>query len=155
MQRRLEAAIPDPAQRAQFAAAMQREVQMASVDGAVSPRAGSQTGRLANSGDDMQIDPAGGTLVGLLQAAQGNGLTGVGARLLAGGHRVVQGMNSNTSDQLAQRLFSLDQGQNAETLRRLLERRTMDQLTARSRSGLAGRLLQSAGTATSLEANDR
>lgn len=151
MQRRLEAAIPDPAQRAQFAAAMQREVSMASVDGAVSPRAGSQTGRLAAGGDDMQRDPPGGFLAALLMGrpmeAARQGVSGI--------YRATQGINSKTSDALASRLFSTDGTANAETLRRLLERRTMDQLTARDRAGLAGRLLSGTAATASMELNDR
>lgn len=151
MLRRLEAAIPDPAQRAQFAAAMQREVDMASVDAAVSPRAGSQTGRLAAGAEDMQRDPPGGFLAALLMGRFADATR----QGVAGMYRATQGINSNTADGLASRLFNTDGAANAETLRRLLERRTMDQLTARERAGLAGRLLSGTAATASMELNDR
>lgn len=150
MQARIEAAIPDPAQRAQFIGAMQREAQMASVDNAISPRAGSQTQRLQAGAEDMQIDPPGGLAAALLlgrpieAARQGIGMI----------YRRSQGINSSTADSLAQRLLSDDPAQNAETVRRLLAQRRADEITRLRNAGIANNVQRGIGVGISLEAND-
>jgi hypothetical protein len=150
MQRRLEAAIPDPAQRAQFTAALQREVEMSAVERAVSPRAGSQTARLQAGQEDMGVDPPGGMLAALLMGHTGTAI-GQGISAL---YRRTQGINSSTADALAQRLLTANPDANAETIRRLLAQRSRDQITAQARAGLAGQLLRGVGVGASMEAND-
>ena len=150
MQRRLAAAIPDPAQRAQFLTAMQREVEMSAVERAVSPRAGSQTARLQAGQDDMTRDPPGGTLMALL-TGNVRGAVAQGASSL---YRRTQGINSSTADALASRLLNPDGTANAETIRRLLGRRDLDRLTAQHRAGLAATLLRGGGVAAGIETND-
>ena len=154
MQRRLEAAIPDPAQRAQFASALQREVDMGAVERAVSPRAGSQTARIQAGMDDMGTDPPGGALMTMLNATRQGGVMGGLSQGMLGAYRRTQGINSNTADSLAARLLSSDASENAATLARLLQRRTDDTRTALSRALLGGRISRATGAAASLEAQD-
>lgn len=152
MQRRLEAAIPDPAQRQAFAQAMQREVDMATVDRAISPRAGSQTARLQAGQDDMQIDAPGGLAGALISGTSLGGAIRQGVNSV---YRRAQGMTPATADSLAARLMSDDAAQNAATVQRLIARSRADQLTEREKASLAAQLLRGIGTTTSLELNDR
>jgi len=150
MQRRLGYIITDPAQRAQFVGAMQREANMAAVDQAISPRAGSPTRRLTAGADDMEIDPPGGLAAALLMGRPLEA-TRQGIGML---YRRSQGINSSTADSLAQRLLSDDPAQNAETVRRLLEQRRTDELTRLRNAGRAGQIQRGIGVGVSLEAND-
>jgi hypothetical protein len=154
MQRRLEALIPDPAQRAQFTGAMQREGQMAAVENAVSPRAGPHTARLQFGAEDMQNDAPGGMVISMLQAAQHGGLTGAAARGASALYRLGQGINSNTADSLASRLLSPDPVQNAETVRRILAQRRVDEIARARGAAMSGNVYRGIGTAVGLEAND-
>lgn len=154
MQRRLAAAIPDPAERALFASAMQREVEMAAVERAVSPRGGSQTGRLRSGADDMEVDAPGGVLLSMLNSARNGGVTGAVSQGLLNIYRRTQGINSNTADALAQRLLSTDQAANEATLQALARRRQQDMATALQRSGAAARVNRALGATAGLETQD-
>jgi hypothetical protein len=149
MQRRLESAIPDPAQREQFIQAMRQEVEMAGVERTISPRANSHTGRLRAGGDDMARDPPGGMLASLLLGRP------VEAARQGMGHiyRATQGINSTTSDALAARLFETDPAAQREILARLLQQREGDRLTALARSGLAQQLLRGVGAGSAMTVN--
>lgn len=149
MQARLEAAIPDPAQRSAFMGALQREVEMTAVERAISPRVGSQTRRLEAGQDDMAIDPPGGMLAALMMGRIGEA-TRQGMTSL---YRRTQGINSSTADALARRLLETDQTRNAETVQRLLRQSNADQMTAEQRGALAAALLQSLGATTSMTVN--
>lgn len=153
MQARLDAAIPDPAQRAQFRAALEREVDMAAVERAVSPRAGSQTARLQAGQEDMGQDPPGGLVMALLNAGERGGVGGATARGLSVLYRRGQGINSSTADALAQRLLSADAAANATTAERLAALRERDIARADLNRQLVARLLQGVGVAGGLAAN--
>jgi hypothetical protein len=150
MQARLQTIIPDPAQRAQFTAALQREVEMAAVERAVSPRAGSQTARLQAGQDDMAVDPPGGMLAALLtgntRGAIGQGLSSL--------YRRTQGINSSTADALAQRLLNTNQDANAETIRRLIGQRATDEQSARVNAALLARALRGVGVGAGFQVAD-
>lgn len=148
MQRRLEALIPDPAQRAQFMATLGRENDMAAVERAISPRANSQTARLLAGGEDMANDPPGGMLAALLMGQWANAARQGGEAL----YRRGQGINPATSDALADRLFSPATA--ADTARRLTERQVQDRLTAQRNAQLLGLLLRGTGAGVGLEAVD-
>lgn len=154
MQRRLASAIPDPAQRAQFASALQREVDMSAVERAVSPRAGSQTARLQAGQDDMAIDAPGGTLLSMMGAARQGGVTGALSQGMLNMYRRTQGINSNTADSLASRLLNPDASANSVTLDRLLQRRDSDMQTALMRALMGGRITRATSATASLEAQD-
>lgn len=145
MQARLDTAIPDPAQREAFTAALQREVDMAATNRAVSPRAGSQTGRLQAGMDDMGADPPGGFLMRMLDAGQRGGITGAASHGLQALYRRGQGINSSTADALAQRLFSTDPAAMQSTVQGLQARRTADLSQTEIRQALANRLLLGVG----------
>jgi hypothetical protein len=150
MQARLSAAIPDPAQRAQFMSAMQREVEMAAVERAISPRAGAQTRRLQASGEDMGRDPPGGALAALLMSRPMEA-----GRMMAGNiYRATQGINSSTADALASRLMDPNPQAQQATVQRLLAQREQDRLTALARSGLAQQLMRGLGAGASLATVD-
>lgn len=90
-------------------AALQRETEMTAVERAVSPRAGSQTARLMAGGTDMGTDVAGPILTGIRQAVSGHPIQGAGTVLndiLM--RRLGQGINPETADALANRLFVTD-----------------------------------------------
>ena len=91
MQARLNTAIPDPAQRAQFRDALEQELRMAATNNAISPRAGSQTGRLRAGG---------GLLLGAIQAAQNPTLYGAASRAALGLYRRAEGINPATASSL-------------------------------------------------------
>jgi hypothetical protein len=154
MQRRLDAAIPDPAQRALFASALQREVEMAAVERAVSPRANSHTGRLAAGADDMANDPPGGTLIALLNAARHGGAPGAGASALTSLYRRTQGIHGATADALSSRLLNTDATANAATIDRLMERRRVDLEAALRRARFGSTAMRGIGSAGALEAQD-
>ena len=145
MQARLQSAIPDAAQRAQFSAALEREINMAAVERAVSPRSGSQTARLQAGADDMAQDPYGGTMIALLNAAQRGGVSGAVASGLGNLYRRGQGITPATSDALARALFTTAPETNTATLNRLMQRREVDQMNAQMRANLAQQLLRGVG----------
>lgn len=145
MQARLQSAIPDPAQRAQFTDALEREVNMAAVERAVSPRAGSQSARLWAGADDMAQDPYGGMMISLLNAAQRGGISGAFASGAANLYRRGQGITPATSDALARALFTTAPETNTATLNRLMQRREVDQMNAQMRANLAQQLLRGVG----------
>ena len=149
MQARLQAAIPDPAQRAAFAAAMAREVEMSAVERAVSPRAGSQTARLQAGQQDMGVDPPGGLMFALLTGNTRSAIT----QGLSGMYRRIQGINSSTADALTRRLLSSDPAANQQTARELLARQAQDRASALGRAGLAARLLQGVGAGAGTAVN--
>lgn len=147
MQARLETLIPDPAQRATLVAALQREVQTASTNAAISPRAGSQTARLLAGADDMAVDPPGGLVMSLLNAGRQGGVGGAVSQGLSALYRRGQGINSSTADSLAARLMSMDPTQNAATATRLTERQQRDLVEAGMRQDFMARLLRGVGGA--------
>jgi len=151
MQARLRTLLPDEARREALVAALQREVSQAQVDRAVSPRAGSQTARLLAAGDDMGVDPPGGTLMAMLDAGSRGGLTGMLSRAGTSIYRRGQGINPSTADALAERLFNLDPAANTATLERLTGRAFRDAQVAELRRGLMARLLRGGAVA----ANDQ
>ncbi len=151
MQARLETIQPDQARREALQAALRGEVQTAAVDRAISPRAGSQTARLQAGGDDMNIDPPGGVLMGLLDAGARGGVTGAASRGLSALYRRGQGINSSTADALASRLFNMDPAQNAATAQRLTQRELADMAQAQARQEMMSRLLRGMGTAQAIE----
>lgn len=153
MQARLDAAIPDQVQRSAFQDALRREVEMAAVERAVSPRAGSQTARLTAAGEDMATDPPGGMMLSLLAAGERGGIGGAAARGLSVLYRRAQGINSSTADALAQRLFSTDAAGNAATIQRLEGLRGRDLAVEAMQRELSARLMRSAGAAAGLNAN--
>lgn len=149
MQARLQAAIPDPAQRAAFMAAMAREVEMSAVERAVSPRAGSQTARLLAGQEDMGVDAPGGMLASLLMGHTRGAIT----EGLSALYRRTQGINGSTADALSRRLLSADPAANQATVQQLLARRTNDRAATLARAGLAARLLQGSGAGAALATN--
>lgn len=151
MQARLEAIQPDAARRNALIEALNREVQTATVDRAVSPRAGSQTGRLAAGADDMAIDPPGGVLMGMLQAGTQGGAGGMAARAGMGLYRRTQGINPSTADALAGRLFNMDPAQNAAEMARLQGLQRADMARAALQREFMARMLRGVGTATAME----
>jgi hypothetical protein len=152
MQERLRHAIPDPAQRAQFAAAMEQEVLMKRTSDAVNPRAGSPTGRLATGGADMEIDPPSGLVQGGLAAVERGSLFGATARGLRALHTRGEGHNPATSTALANRLFSMDPAQQAATIAQLRNRLMLDQLGAVRGRAIARPVLRGLGTAAGMQA---
>lgn len=154
MQRRLDAAIPDPFLRAQFVSAMQREVDMSAVERAVSPRAGSQTARLQAGQDDMATDAPGGALMAMLGATRQGGIMGGVSQGMMNMYRRTQGINSNTADSLASRLLNPNASDNVATISRLLQRRDSDLNTAMARALMGGRITRATSAAASLEAQD-
>jgi hypothetical protein len=143
MQARLETVIPDPVQRAEFSALLEREVAMGQVEHTVSPRANSHTNRLAASGEDLAHDPVGGTVASLLTSGP------VNATRQALGHmyRLGQGINNATADAMAKRLFETDPDKARAILQQIDLRGQTDQKNALLRQALMGRLLQGAGVA--------
>lgn len=145
MQARLGSVLPDETRREVLRRVLQNEVDVAAVNNAVSPRAGSQTGRLTAAGEDAAIDPPGGVMLGLLDAAQGGGATAAAARGVTNLYRRGQGINSETADALARLLFNTDQRANAQTVARLGARQEEDVAAAAARQAMMGRLLRGLG----------
>lgn len=147
---RLRTIIPDPAVRARFMAAMEREVEMAAVERAVSPRANSHTPRVAAGQADMTVDPPGPFLSGLLAGSPVRAVTaGAGALIRRG-----QGMTPATADALASRLLNPDGTANVETIKRLLSRREMDRLQSAGNANLAAALLRGGGATAAALTSD-
>lgn len=147
MQARIETLLPDEGVRRAFVAALEREMQTASTNAAISPRAGSQTARLQAGMDDMGIDPPGGMLASLLQGRVGTAVS----QALSALYRRGQGINSSTADALAARLLSMDPAQNAATAARLAGRQSQDAAIAGSRQEALSRLLRGVGAAGAMD----
>jgi hypothetical protein len=110
-------------------AVLRRETDMTAVERAVSPRAGSQTGRLTAGGEDMGTDVAGPVIAGVKQAVSGQPMRGVGTVLndwLV--RRLGQGINPATSDALANRLFVTDPAGRQRVTDALQNRLMQDQI---------------------------
>lgn len=152
MQQRLESLLPK-SDRDVLAETLKGEVRVNAGNAAYSPRAGSQTARLQAGMEDMGADAPGGLVMGLLNATKGGGITGAAAKGLETLYRRGQGINSNTADALAERLFQADPQKNAAIVKALTERQGKDALSAQQRAALAERLLFGAGTATGIAAN--
>jgi len=150
MQARLEAAIPDPAQRAAFRSALEQEVQMAATNQAISPRAGSHTHRLDAGAEDMADAPPGGWLIGLLEATQRNGVVGAAAKGVMGLYRRTEGINPATASALTNRLLSTDPADQLAMLQALRARRDNDLLAAARGRAAAVPLLQGIGAGVGL-----
>ena len=116
--------------------ALHRERGYVDVERAVSPRAGSQTGRLTAAGEDMATDPAGPLVTAAQQVMSGGGLvrTATGA-VLSGLNRRMQGINPATSDALANRLFVSDQAGRQRVTDALRNRLLQDELRRQAAAG--------------------
>jgi hypothetical protein len=120
-------------------AVLRRETDMTSVERAISPRAGSQTGRLTAGGADMGTDVAGPVIAGVKQAVSGQPVQGVGTILNDWVvRRLGQGINPATADALANRLFVTDPAGRQRVTDALQNRLMLDQ----ARSELARRITQ-------------
>lgn len=151
MQQRLATVLPDEARRQALVDQLNRELRLATTDRAVSPRAGSQTARLMAAGDDMGVDPPGGTVMAMLNAVQHGGMMGGLARGGMALYRRGQGINPSTADALAARLMATDPAQNAATIGRLTGRATQDAERAALDRELMARLLRGVGVVAAPE----
>lgn len=151
-QGRLNALLPQP-QRDGLNNVLQRENNMVAVERAVSPRAGSQTARLAAGGDDMGRDPAGPWLSALSQLTSGRPVAAAGTVLQDQWRRFGQGINPATADALANRLFATDPAARAQVIQTLRNRLMQDRQTQERARVVGGRLLQGIGAGTGLTAD--
>jgi hypothetical protein len=126
---RLEALIPEPAQRQAFLNSLRQETDMTAVERAVGPRAGSHTARILAGGNDMGKD-IGPWVMALGQLAGGH----IGGAAMTAGRdvarRIGQGVNANTADALASRLFETDPAARRRVLENVLARRVSDSARA-------------------------
>jgi len=116
LRKKLEAAFDSPEEFKRFEDLMTRERSMAATNNVINPRGGSQTMRLGQGAEDMQVDPAtafGQLLQGNLKGAMATGAT----NLMRGNQR----MNSSTADALAPLLFDTNPQAVTQTLQRLSE----------------------------------
>lgn len=146
-------ALLQPPQRDALNAVLQRERAMHQVEGAVSPRAGSQTARLQAGGDDMGRDPAGPWLSALGQLTSGQPIAAAGTVLRDQWRRFGQGINPATADALANRLFTTDPAARAQVIQTLRNRLMQDQQTQQRARVVGGRVLQGIGVGTGLAAD--
>jgi hypothetical protein len=122
---------------------LQREHEMSVVEAAVNPRANSHTARLIAAGEDMKTE------TGPLAAAFGQLTTGhpaIAAKTAIADlwRRGVGGINSKTSDALADAIFSTDPNKRGATIERvraqMIARALQDQLTAGRGTAVSGGL---------------
>jgi len=110
---------------------LRRETQMTNVERNISPRAGSQTHRLGAGGEDMGTDVAGPVISGIKQAVSGRPVQGVGTVLNDWFiRRLGQGINPETADALANRLFVTDPAGRQRVTDALRNRLMLDQARA-------------------------
>jgi len=137
MQQRLDSLLPAD-RRAALQATLERERDMTAVERAVGPRANSQTGRILAGREDMATDQAGPWAMAINQLYSGQPIR---AAMTVGGdvaRRVGQGVTSNISDALANRLFVTDPAARQKVLEAMIARRAMDQ----RRAAAAARVIQ-------------
>ena len=132
MQARL-ASILDDETRNQFERGLRREHEMSVVEAAVNPRANSHTARLIAAGEDMKTE-TGPLAAAFGQFASGHPAIAAKTAIADLWRRGVGGINSKTSDALADALFSTDPYKRAATIERvraqMIARALQAQLTA-------------------------
>jgi hypothetical protein len=131
---------------------LRREVDMKAVENAVSPRAGSQTGRLGAGAEDMANDPIAGAALGVLDATSRGGWTAAAAHALRSAAKRGQGINPATSDALANRLFTVDPVQRAVIITQLRNRLMQDGASAAEAQRIMRPVLRGLGTAAGMQA---
>ena len=144
---RLEALIPDPEVRRTFLSGMRREAEMANVERAISPRAGSITQPLQAQAEDMGST----ALEGAFKGARHGGMTGAAAAVLENLMNRGKGLNPKTMDRMAEYLFTPDVETMRGGIQRLQAREISDALAAEHRAALARSLM----IGTSLGAQSR
>lgn len=126
MQARMGSVLPEPMRRDFLTRALQREADMARVDRAVSPNAGSQTMPLQALSDDMT--GADSVLVKLLARSRSGGLSSGLASGALDVYRASQGLRPATADSLAPLLFGQGPEAIQEAIRRAIEQREADRV---------------------------
>jgi hypothetical protein len=155
MQARLQSILP-PDQFDALNTALNRETQMTAVERAVSPRAGSQTARLQAGGTDMQNDLMGPWLQAFRQVTMGHPMQAAGTVGTDVWRRFGQGMNSATSDALANKLFATDPVARQRVTDALRDRLTQDAAaTERARAILRPAIRGVAATAGGMTGRDQ
>lgn len=142
MQARL-ASILDDETRNQFERGLRREHEMSAVEAAVNPRANSHTARLIAAGEDMKTE-TGPLAAAFGQFASGHPAIAAKTAIADLWRRGVGGINSKTSDALADALFSTDPYKRSATIERvraqMIARALQAQLTAGREVAVSGGL---------------